>query len=156
MKKLVCIAVLALGLAGCGGSEEKPEVMTCSLETKNDGFTITQKVDFEYAGKSVTKQTQTSTIVAENDEFYDVLETASKAQKVDETVKDIKGATYSIDYDKEAKKIDEKFVFDLTVVSGKDYSKLTGQTYTSDKPISMDIDKTKENLEKTADMTCKK
>lgn len=151
MKKLLCLAAVACFLTACGSTDEK--TMSCKLEQKQSGMNITTTVDFDYVGSSVKTQNQTSEIVFSDDSSYDAMVPSLKAMDQTSTTKDMDGVKYSLNFDKGNKTVTETFNIDITKIASKDYANITGQAESAVKGMKIDVDKSKENMEKSG-FTC--
>ena len=154
MKKVLCAAFAAVILAGCSSGKEETKTMTCTAEQKSNGSTITQTIKFDYQGDNITKQDQKTVIVAPDKKTYEAMLPTLRAASLESKAKGVEGMSYSLKEDKDKFSITENIVFDITEIYPKDYGTFTNQTL-SGKKMVMDLEKTKENIEKSG-LTCKK
>ncbi|MCR0326616.1 YehR family protein [[Clostridium] innocuum] len=154
MKKVLCAAFAAVILAGCSSGKEETKTMTCTAEQKSNGSTITQTIKFDYQGDNITKQDQKTVIVAPDKKTYEAILPTLRAASLESKAKGVEGMSYSLKEDKDKFSITENIVFDITEINPKDYGTFTNQTL-SGKKMVMDLEKTKENIEKSG-LTCKK
>lgn len=150
MKKVLCVAMAALVLGGCG---DKAKTMTCKITKEESGVTMDINMKLEYKGKVVLKQIQTGTVKTDNDSALGILYTSMESLGYADKADGMKGVTYSLEKNDDKKEIVEKMTMDLEKISAKDYNTMTNNASHASDNFKVGIKETREGLE-TQGFTC--
>ncbi|MXQ72526.1 DUF1307 domain-containing protein [Clostridiaceae bacterium DONG20-135] len=145
MKKLLCLAMAALVLGGCGG--DKTKTMTCKLSKEQSGITTEIDMKLEYKGEVVTKQIQTGTVKTDNESALDILFSSMESLGYADKADGMKGVTYSLKKYDDKKEIVEKMTMDLEKISAKDYNTMTNNASQASDNFKVGLEKTRDGLE---------
>lgn len=155
MKKLLCMAFAVVCLSACGGGKEETKTMSCKLEQELNGIKTEISIDMDYEGTTVISQNQNAIMTASSEEVYEVMVPTLKTYSKEEAYKGMEGVTYSLAEDAEELNMVEKITIDFKTITADDYKKVSGDSNIDLSKDKIDVDKTKENLEK-GNYTCKK